>query len=211
MSEAKWVIDETDQRKLGAYCPECGRLYTASIFGDAKEALQYAYDQATQCCAPKKCTDCGEIRDSQYWTVCTKCQKEREVKKERERFEKATKVTLDEYYKQRPGNMLYWDEEFYSDIEDLIDENDLNPPEYVWSTSTTRMSFDATDLIENACSDMHEDAYEDISTLAHKRLQKFLDLWCKKHSPTSYFPDYTMAIVLSQEERRLGEDEDEDA
>lgn len=45
---------------------------------------------------------------------------------EHERFEKARKMTLAEYYEEFPDNMLYYGEEFYDDIESLLDSIDCD-------------------------------------------------------------------------------------
>src|SRR6185369_10937636 len=47
---------------------------------------------AVECCAPRKCSECGKEVD-RYWTVCESCRNERDARAERERFEKANKLT----------------------------------------------------------------------------------------------------------------------
>ena len=87
-------------------CEKCKKLYTS----------EYA---ANICCKQYHCRVCGK-ETPQYMLICDSCA-------EHERFEKARKMTLAEYYEEFPGNMLYYGEEFYDDIESLdrniIDKN----------------------------------------------------------------------------------------
>lgn len=66
-------------------CEKCKKLYTS----------EYA---ANICCKQYHCRVCGK-EIPQYMLICDSCA-------ERERFEKARKMTLAEYYEEFPGNML---------------------------------------------------------------------------------------------------------
>lgn len=71
-----------------------------------------------------------------------------------------------------------WDEFFdywYENGEVNGDER----PKFVWATEPVEMRIDAHDIISNATEDLYEDAIDNISDSAIKKLQNFLDNWCK--------------------------------
>jgi hypothetical protein len=205
MTDAKWVVAEHDQFKLGAYCESCRKFYPAIMFGGGPGALDQSFQMANECCCPKPCTVCGGTREREYWTICDKCRSAKDAAKEKAAFDAATKTTYNEYIAAHPTWLIYHNDEYYEDLEDCIDRNDTDPPEYVWATTPHRMRFDADDMIEHKCSEMHEDASEDIQPDAQEALQVMLDAWCNEFSPTSYMVDTSLAIVLTAEERKREE------
>lgn len=103
-------------------------------------------------------------------------------------------------------NMIYCEEldRYFYDLEDLFDvceEEDWNIPKYVYGTQTDMMHINADYIIEEACEDLHEDAYESIDYTDIKELQKMLDDWCKEQTCTvTYYPDYTYAIKVCRDD-----------
>ena len=99
--------------------------------------------------------------------------------------------------------MLYCEEfdEYYNTVDDFFDdyacsheENDDEKPVRLWVTSVETISIDATNVIENACSDLHEDAYEQCD---EGSLQKLLDDWCKKQTgTTTYYPCFKQYVEI---------------
>jgi len=57
---------------------------------------------------------------------------------------------------------------------------------------------DASNIIEDACSDLHEDAMDNISNKDQEELQALLDKWCEENSAgtTSYYADYKVGIIV---------------
>ena len=98
------------------FCDKCGKGY----------ASEYA---ASICCKQYHCSICG-IETPRYITKCDSC-------RNKELFEKAQKMTWEEYEEKFPGNMLYWNDEFYSDLGDLLDASEFggfDVPDYVFGT-----------------------------------------------------------------------------
>jgi len=60
------------------------------------------------------------------------------------------------------------------------------------------LSIDASDILEDACSDLHEDAMDNISVEDEKELQLLLDKWCEdnKQGTTTYYADFGVGILL---------------
>lgn len=102
-------------------------------------------------------------------------------------------------------NMIYCEEldRYFYDLEDLFDvcaEEDWNIPEYVYGTQTDMIHIDADSIVEQACEDLHEDAYYSIDYKDIKDLQKMLDDWCKEQTCTvTYYPDYTYVIRVDRD------------
>ena len=67
----------------------------------------------------------------------------------------------------------------------------------MWVTTEENIHMDANNLIEYACSDLHEDAVENCNT---DELQKLLDKWCKEQTGTStYYPCYKEYVIIHWE------------
>jgi hypothetical protein len=91
-------------------------------------------------------------------------------------------LNLSEYYYSdkfgdNEGYFDNWDE-FFDYWFDNHDEDD-EKPEFVWTTIPENISMDAMSIIESATEDLYEDAYSDISDSEIKKLQDYLDDWCK--------------------------------
>jgi len=132
------------------------------------------------------------------------CRKFDSIKSERNRFDKAIKANYEEVpddHKEMLFSESYsYNEGYFSDIEELIDDcndNNVGIPEYVWSTTKDIISIDAGNVIEQACEELHEDAYSNI--VDEQELQDFLDKWCDKQSGTDTFTvNYKYTILLNK-------------
>lgn len=86
---------------------------------------------ARMCCAPRVCNRCGGDIVEKHWTQCCGCRDETAIKKEREKFEKAEKVSPADW----DGGVFYGDE-YFSELGGFIDNHvdDIveAPPEYLW-------------------------------------------------------------------------------
>ena len=99
--------------------------------------------------------------------------------------------------------MLYCEEfdEYYETVDDFFDdyacsheEDGDERPVRLWVTSVEKIFVDAANVIENACSDLHEDAYERCD---EGSLQKLLDDWCKEQTgTTTYYPCYKQYVEI---------------
>lgn len=178
-------------------CYKCGNCGAAFV----------SKEKAEDCCKPKICEDCGrEIPRKSYYVVCDECREKRELQREKDRYNKATKCSYDEcpddekimMYSESYGS----NEGYFTDISELIDyceAEDIPVPEYCWSTTQIDMSMDGDSLIESACEELFEDASDRIDSEDRKGLQDFLDKWCEKQSGTStYSVDYKYAVKVEK-------------
>lgn len=81
---------------------------------------------------------------------------------------------------------------------EYCEDDGIDIPEYVWSTTKIEFSMDASSIIDMACEDLHESARDSI--IDENGLQKFLDDWCKKQTGVDiYIVDYKYAILVNRE------------
>ena len=159
----------------------------------------------------KKCLHCEKVLERQkYQCDCEKSKQERIQErhdKDLEIWNKSKKMSLEDALKDYI--MVYienydkylmideledWlvDKEF--DIEESIDRKSL----MIYGTQSLDLSMDASNVIEDACSDLHEDAMDNISVQEEEKLQALLDKWCEENSAgtTSYYVDFNVGIIL---------------
>jgi len=155
-----------------------------------------------------KCLHCGKILDrgtSQCDCEISKQERLQERRdKDLETWNKAKKISFEEASEKY--TMLYVDDSdkyiMIDEFEDWIHDEILELDEIkllrVYGTQEMELSIDASDVIENACSDLHEDARDNISVQEEKSLQILLDQWCEenKQGTKTYYADYSVGILL---------------
>lgn len=172
-------------------CGECGKV-------------GWNKDAAERCCAPHTCKTCGK---EEPMSECRECSDARYAQKERERFEKAEKVTTWDGWVFCDEGFGYQDGYFES-VEDLLDylsdqnadfEEPLLTPEYCWTCEPRQfVAVDAEDIYERIEND--EAAYEEFergSLNGTDELEAALRAFEKANeSIVSYHPDYSKALIL---------------
>ena len=171
------------------YCGECKSVHNC-------EAM------ATCCCDPR-CQECNEPC-GRGWTLCDKCRAKADDVKERERFDKAEKVTdykgwvFLEDYGYNGG--------FFESVEELLDfctdkdETGVSHrvPEYCWACNANHfVKIDSGDITERIADNAYEDwDPDDLAGLPelHAALKAFEDA---NKDVVAYFPDYKKAVLLA--------------
>lgn len=164
----------------------------------------------------EKCPDCYSSGILHLCPICHQpvrggfctnegCLKQRNEDEEKRLLNKAIKTN----YKDVPDEnkeMMYSDrypynEGYFTELEELIEycnDEEIPLPEYVWSTQKITLSIDAESIVESACEELHEDAYQNI--IGEQELQDFLDIWCSKQTGVdAYSVDYKYAIMIKGE------------
>ena len=190
-------------------CNECGGL--GWLMKDEKWI-----ENCPHCCNGliDVCPQCKQPYKKRYRHYCDnpECKEKdridndiKAVHEELKRFEKAKKVSYDEcpadskvmMYSEHYG----YNEGYFTDLEDLLeytDSEDIQMPKYVWATSEIPLSMNADSIIEDACSDLHEDARDNITN--EKELQEFLDKWCERQGGVNtYYMNYKVAIWVPED------------
>jgi hypothetical protein len=123
----------------------------------------------------------------------------KELQKLNEKIKNAKEVTEKDI-----NTYLYCEEidEYFSSVEDFIDswecyhEQDEKMPEILWVTSTARLSLDASNILEEACNDLHEEAYDNCDI---DGLQEILDEYAKEQTgTTTYYPEYKQYVKIKE-------------
>lgn len=91
-----------------------------------------------------------------------------------------------------------YNEGYFADIEDLIEYcegEEIDIPEYVYSTTLVELSLNAYSILADACENLHEDAYDNLCDI--EELQNFMNEWCKKQSgANTYEVNYNYVIKV---------------
>ena len=200
------VLRKVPDKPIAFACGKCGILFTAAVFGGGDGGLIAAEQLAKEHCEPKLCT-CGK-ECKKHYTICQECSDRKQVEKEAAAFEKAKKVSIEEY----EGQAVYWEDGppgsscgdgYYSGIDELLDlceDEGFDLPKYVWATTPVDLHIRAASILENALSEHYEDAYDDLGDKAETELQKLLDEWCAKQKIRSWEKDYGVAVLIQPAE-----------
>lgn len=156
---------------------------------------------ADECCLPRIC-ECG-AECQQYYTVCDDCRRKKDIAKERERFEKAEKVTVwdgpvTDPHGDRYGRNL-------DELLELLDYDEADPPEYVWTCHERPVCvLDYGRIIESATGDAYED-FDPGSLDGEKELTEALEKFNALNKENVVWePNYKLALVLEAVGRAAG-------
>lgn len=186
-----------DGRSAGVYaCGKCHRVGMDKAWVDL-------------CCVPRICQDCNKEEIKKGYTVCEPCFWKHERKKELARFEKATKISDDDYTGPvfNPNN-----DEFYGDTWEMCDRllddrgedesEDDALPSYVWACDLEPvLHVNVEQIIESACENagpvfneeyLEESAFEGVEEFK-KAAQAFNDINAKL---SLWVPDYSRAVLI---------------
>lgn len=222
------TILEKDLQENEVICSSCngtGVQVTDNKFGikedKNKHSAMFPYkNQSITFCqhcfngVQKKCKHCNQLLGRNSHCDCDDAKKERKEKqrlKELKLWEKANKVSVEEYSKENDGNMLYLEnyDKFFSDIDDILEflkdefkKDGLNREEiskiHIFRTEIDYATFDAGSIMEDATSELHENAYDNIMTLKDE-LQRMLDEFSEKmkQETATFFPNYHEAVIVT--------------
>lgn len=221
--------DLRDHEEICSVCHGLGVVIDNNIYGiedDTSEAAKrsmFPYNhQAIKFCPNcfngviSLCQYCGKQIPKGSIESCDceqyKAKEEEEKRiKYQEKISKAEEVDIEDI----DSDMWFYDEymdDFFSDVDSFVDaykdfdeyasdeEMMNNLPEVLWLTDPVDISMDADDIIASACEDLHEDAYENISSEDTKELQNMLDEWCEKQTGTrTVYPNFKKYVKVRKE------------
>ena len=146
---------------------------------------------------------CGKPTLNRFSRQCAECDnrdwKERMAREEAERFEKATKIHAADW----KGDQVYWKDEYFSSIEDLIESYDSDLidgtplPTYVWATVDRGVpKVDVEDLLDRVVEGMWDDAgYDDLNGVDELQAAVY-SFNLANNGVTVYMVDFSTAILL---------------
>lgn len=159
------------------------------------------------CSNNRKCEICGNtIEKDFHYTLCRRCKAIKDKNKylmiEVKRYEKAKKISVEEYENENPNGLYYSNERYYFDIESFLDSiyrGGEDVPDYVWGTYKEPIQLDADAIVELLQdNDVAYEGYE-VSSKAKKDIQDFVEQFNSEHTEYSHWPDYETAILVSDE------------
>ena len=209
--------DLQEHEIICSHCGGTGLQVDDNPFGIKEEnsKIHFPYKQQTiagcnHCYngVQSKCLHCGKILDRcTSQCDCEQYNQERlneRHNKDLETWNKAKKISFEEASEKYI--MLYVSDydKFINtnEFEDWLHDENFQLDEVkslkVYGTHVIDISMDAYSVIEDACSDLHEDAMDNIGDTNEKELQEFLDKWCEKNKQgtTTYYADFTVGILL---------------
>lgn len=210
------IKDLTEHERICPVCNGLGMRIEDNVYGiegdnsevGRKYHFPYKHQSLSFCQScyngvQRLCPYCGEPYKNQAYLHCDcegqkKADEEERIKKWNEKVSKA--VPVDE---KDVDTMLYCEEfdEYYDTVDDFFDdyacnheEDDNERPVRLWVTSIGKIFIDAASIIEDACSDLHENAYEQCNI---NGLQTLLDGWCETQTgTTTYYPCYEQYVEI---------------
>ena len=176
---------------------EAGRKYRFPYKHQALSFCQSCYNGVQSLCPY-----CGQPYKNQAYLHCD-CEGQKKADEKKRINEWNEKVANAVEINEKDVNtMLYCEEfdEYYDTVDDFFDDyycnyaDKDNIPERLWVTSVEKIYIDAANVIEDACTNLHEDAYEQCDEAS---LQELLDDWCRKQTvTTTYYPCYKQYVVI---------------
>lgn len=149
-------------------CEECGAVYESSL-------------RAESCCKVYQCDTCGKFLEK-YRTRCDACI-------EKLKYEKAKKISYEEYKEQYPEEMLVTKKGEF--IEEPNGEDD-----YYYATITEKVGIDADEVIESIQDRLYEDG--EISEEGIEKLEEFAKEWNKKYALPVYHEDRYIVVEVKK-------------
>lgn len=193
MSEAieLYKLQDGEYKATGVfYCSECRVVHRTK-------------EEAELCHGERLCGCGNKVMQGYYQKLCSDCQskewREKEAKREAERFEAAKKITAAEY----DGEHVYLGDNYYDSVEDAIDQFlEGQEPEYVWACTTHGIrQAELEDVTQNIVENLWEDAdTNDLNGL--DEMQAAIDAFNKANESLQLWePDYSTAILVGKESK----------
>lgn len=165
-------------------CGYCGKLY-------------YEKEQADFCHADRTCMTCGKvIGKKNYYLDCEECRIKKAQLKQQEVYDKARKMTLEEYYKEFPEYPLVWDDNYYFEVEDMeysFEKEDM--PKWVWGAKQTISKLDPYSIVEHFEENTGLEDFE-LGKAEVTEIVEFCNQWNNKHGVEVYYEDTGIVVLL---------------
>lgn len=211
------VKDLQENERICPVCHGLGVTIENNIYGiedDTSEAARremFPYKKQSlsfcQSCyngVQKLCEFCGEPFKQPGYRHCDcdgfkRDEEEKEMRKREEVVAKAKEIQESDV-----ETYLYCEEfdSFYPDMDDFFDSYACNyndeqiyvKPDKLWVCTEKQIWMDAYSLTENACDELHEDAFEQCDIAS---LQDMLDGWCiEQTGTTTYYPCFKKYVMI---------------
>jgi len=149
----------------------------------------------------RTCVYCGKVVQKGYINKCDcdgykKEEDDKRIVKWNETLSNAKEVN-----EKDVDTMLYCEElgKFYANVDEFLESEDNwmydDDITRLWVAYAISLDIDASNVLENATQDLHEDCYDNLNI---GELQSLLDVYVKKYksSTATYYPDYKEYVVI---------------
>ncbi len=166
-------------------CGSCGQMHGRE-------------DNARHCyyCAPSECRTCGDLVER--GSYCRPCSQARSEKRERERFEAATKLTWEEYGDDPV--VVEGDHYYVGGMDELLDclfGEDL--PVYVWACKKVTPTIEPGELLRSELERWEPPDEMDFSFEYERLLLDFFKKWNAKQTGYWWIEDDSRAVLVPQD------------
>lgn len=166
-------------------CGYCSKLYRKK-------------EQADLCHMDRTCGKCGKvIGKKDYYTNCEECRLIINKEKEDKLFTDAIKMNYLEYEKKYPGYPICIGDEYFYDIDSVLDNIDEYGQCRVWGTTSCEITIDASSIAETFEEETTIEDYE-MGTEAISDLVDMCKKWNKKNSEVVYLYNDNIAILIER-------------
>ena len=172
-------------------CGYCGKLWRKK-------------EDADMCHMDRTCDDCGVIIEKKsYYTLCDSCRIKKEQKKTQDLYDKAIKISYEDYMRLHPDYPVVYNDAFYFDdldylLEKCEDEGE-SIPKWVWGTKLEISKLDPYYIIQNFEENTNLEDFE-MDKVAVNKIIEFCKDWNDKHSQKVYYEDNSVVVLLEQGE-----------
>jgi len=203
-------------------CPNCrgtGLEISDNIYGISSDkthvGVYFPYNkQAIKFCkycyngVLEKCEHCGSLKNPKIVQHVCKESKEAERIKQKQKvigqWVNAKKIKFSELpenygyvYIENFDEYIETEEEILEILDGynfVFDDEPITIDDLrMYATTTVGLSIDAYSTIEMATEEYYEDSDE---ACDKEELQKLLDGWCEKQGIVTYYPDYTIGVII---------------
>lgn len=190
-TEGLELVVRGEEKAVAYACASCGAVFSSRVEG-AKELAGAHCSRTCRCGAAL-----GE-----GMALCPACASTERSQRETLLFEKATKVSIEDY----PDEPVYLEGHsgsmgtgFFLNIDEVLDyceEEQIEAPKYVWACTPRPLEVPTEAVVEAAMDEHNTVGVDDLSLTAIDELQAVLKTWCSKQNIRTWFPDFGRAVLL---------------
>lgn len=178
-----------ETKELTCYsCGYCGKLYRNK-------------QQADECHGDRVCCDCGKVIGKQSYNLrCKSCDAKFDFNKVRNLYNKAEKLTYEEYVEKYKNNPIVIGDEYYFGIDDYLydiesyDGND-DVAKWAWGTKSSVATINCGDILDRFIEEVNLEDY-DVVQEGVVEIENFCKDWNEKYAETVYYEDNSVVVLL---------------
>lgn len=196
--EALELVIRGQEHVVGYVCRKCGTTFILSKRDLAEPKFKEEKQrEAKYHCDRRKCSRCSKPTSFNFLLHCDDCREE-------VAFEKAEKVSLEEYDSDYP---VFWEtfgpnDGYFANMEELVEyceETEQDLPDWVWASEKMEFELpDADTLLEAQVNEFYEGAFDHISEDAKNHLDEYMRVWAKEQNIVAWKRSRSRVVVIRE-------------